>query len=316
MRSLKNFITAISDDFSQTIPKSLVHKRNVENVYLTNISKITDDEYECATILPVCNIFFSQFEEILHKNIIFIIEISRQMSIAVTHLRYNIPLETNFIANSTQVSFLDSELSYEDIKEKKIKTRIEKDFIKFSSKKEIKIIRYNLSIYTNKKKYCQVSTEVSLHNAVRYKRLRLISRYKAIGSEKQMPKPSHNKSELPRDQYVKLIKNINYDTSNSIKADLIVDFRHPFFFDHFNDHISGMLIIAGLRQLVIKYIKLKYGDYNNKIYLTDFNLKFLAFGELDFPISISVLEEDEYLKVKVIQNEQIISQGMTKFYKK
>jgi len=77
-----------------------------------------------------------------------------------------------------------------------------------------------------------------------------------------------------------------------------------------------MLIMAGFRQLLFEYFKLKYRDNDGQIQITNIDLQFQRFGELDCPVSISILQEDENLKVEVIQNDQTITHGIIKFLKR
>ncbi len=314
-----NTYGAMVDEFSQTIPKSLVHKKNIENVLLTHIEQSSENEYECVALLPRTHIFFCQFDEAPHKNIVLISEICRQVSIAVAHLFCDVPMESYFVASGMEYSLLDTTMENE-LKENKITLRVRKEAADYSLTGELKGIRYSFEIYFKERHYAGFSSILSLYTKKQYEKLRLFNRSRIVGVADPLPKPTVSRELLPIHEYTRLIEDVFHDKGgNGISGALVVDMRHLFFFDHYNDHISGMLIVAGIRQLALRYIE-KQGHSQKHYRLSSMQLQFLRFGELDITAKIELSEIPEStdnpslsLQVKINQNKSILVKGAVCF---
>ncbi len=72
-------------DFNQLMPRYLVHKKLLENVYITSIRRISHTEYVCGAIIPQLQQQFLSATTKPTENILLLSEISRQGLLACAH---------------------------------------------------------------------------------------------------------------------------------------------------------------------------------------------------------------------------------------
>jgi hypothetical protein len=110
---------------------------------------------------------------------------------------------------------------------------------------------------------------------------------------------------------------IEIENRETFYANMIVDTNHPFFFEHPNEHVPGMMLIEAVRQLLVA-ISHKYG----KVPLKDFNFvlssmtgTFMSYLELNMPVLLKVVQtrlftfdsgvwSDSDFRVHVFQNNK------------
>ncbi len=75
---------------------------------------------------------------------------------------------------------------------------------------------------------------------------------------------------------------------------IIVDTKHPFFFEHPREHVPGLLLVEAGRQNAMAIVH-KYYDiaFDQAFFINDFQMKFTGFATTSLPLSI---------KSKVINN--------------
>src|SRR5688572_20959961 len=95
-------IDAVELSFEQTVPRSLVHKRCIENVLLTEIKDCGDDKFICAGRIPSAHRFFNDAGRTPQKDILFYTELGRQASLAICHTFLGVGREGVFIFEQSQ----------------------------------------------------------------------------------------------------------------------------------------------------------------------------------------------------------------------
>src|SRR4051812_9693880 len=83
--------------FEQTIPRSLVHKRSLENVLLTEVRSCGGDGFVCAGRIPSAHRFFNDEGRTPQVDILFYTELGRQASLAISHTFFGVSTEDVFI---------------------------------------------------------------------------------------------------------------------------------------------------------------------------------------------------------------------------
>jgi hypothetical protein len=107
------------------------------------------------------------------------------------------------------------------------------------------------------------------------------------------------------------------ENKNVFYANMIVDINHPYFFEHPNEHVPGMMVIEAVRQLLVacshKYGHVPLKDYN--FVLSSMTGVFKNYLELNYPVLFKVIQTNLYtfdsgiwsdseFRVHVYQNEQ------------
>jgi hypothetical protein len=124
-----------------------------------------------------------------------------------------------------------------------------------------------------------------------YRRLRSLARRKQASPNDHLPPlPDRVSWEVQRKRHgirqpAVSVLAISSDAMDSVnEATLVVDEQNLFFFDHYCDHVPGMLIFEGLNELARRYCADSAPNY-----VTQAELNFDNFAELHLPVRLSVL---------------------------
>jgi len=81
---------------------------------------------------------------------------------------------------------------------------------------------------------------------------------------------------------------------SKIRAKLSVSEKHPFFFDHPLDHVSGLQLAESMLQLADLLADIDYGgDEKNHLYVSEIEVDFKTFCRLDQTADIHIVEMDK-----------------------
>jgi hypothetical protein len=88
--------------------------------------------------------------------------------------------------------------------------------------------------------------------------------------------------------------------------------EHPSFFDHAQDHLPGMVLAEGARQLAVHLVLEVYGLSVAKMILTGIDATFTRFGELEAQTRLVATADGDGsrafpIQVDVQQNGEVIS---------
>lgn len=91
-------------------------------------------------------------------------------------------------------------------------------------------------------------------------------------------------------------KNQVESPDNIFYAEMHCDQNHPYYFEHPNDHVPGMMMIEFVRQALTACIH-TYGNVPLNGYhfiLSDLNVKFLNYLELNSPPTVKIILKDYF----------------------
>jgi hypothetical protein len=87
--------------------------------------------------------------------------------------------------------------------------------------------------------------------------------------------------------------------------ELLVDQRHPFFFDHPLDHVSGMLLLTAL----LERVRASEGDAERDAGRMGIDLEFHRLCELDRPVTLFAERADDVHTVAAMQDDSAVCSG-------
>ncbi|MBB4689038.1 ScbA/BarX family gamma-butyrolactone biosynthesis protein [Amycolatopsis jiangsuensis] len=90
---------ACSVDFQRTIPRSLVHRAAVSEVFVTDLNIVSSGRFEVGAQWPRWHGFFGPRTGSVHDPLLYL-ETIRQAAILITHRAYGVPLSHSFISDS------------------------------------------------------------------------------------------------------------------------------------------------------------------------------------------------------------------------
>ncbi len=115
-----------------------------------------------------------------------------------------------------------------------------------------------------------------------------------------------------------VLSSARYNLNNQIVGKLFVDENHTYFFDHALDHVTGVLLLEGIFQLIDSYVmytsqRLNYMDF----YIELLDISFHKFCEKYYPIivklDIKATEENtQSFNISILQINDLICSGVIK----
>lgn len=108
----------------------------------------------------------------------------------------------------------------------------------------------------------------------------------------------------------KIIKDIGTEDENTLIGTLIVNEEDPYFFDHPLDHVPGILLLAGIQELLAIISGSEHGTGSRPgCFIKSIKMTFLKYCEKDFPAFIKIHRKkiqghDVFYQGKIIQSQR------------
>jgi 2-oxo-3-(phosphooxy)propyl 3-oxoalkanoate synthase len=283
--------TLIADDltntfqlsFEQTVPRSLVHKRSLENVLLTEVRAHGDDGYVCAGRIPTAHRFFNDAGKTPQRDIMFFTELGRQASLAISHTFFGVGREDVFIFEQSEAQLKDAawksprrsvdsvitEIKVREVERRKndVVSRIVADQIMSIGGEQV---FYGIGAWT-------------IQSAALFQRLRRLSKGQ---SSPAAVETASNLRSLINENVVIFGPRLNADRTEFVSF-LIVDQSHPYFFDHPCDHVPGMLLLEACRQTAQAAVSHTTSVPKPNIAVSGYEVSFQQFVETHLPVKIT-----------------------------
>src|SRR5688572_26456506 len=255
---MSTLIEDVSNDtlqfsFEQTVPRSLVHKRSLENVLLTEIRTRADNHFVCAGRVPTAHSFFNDGFRTPRRDILFYTEFGRQASLAISHAFLDVSTDQVFIFEQSEAKLKaaawDSGVQSED-------SIVSKITVVDTEKRRNGTVSRVVAEQT-----MSVGSDIvfdgigawTIQPKALFQRLRRLSARASLSGETapdataaRVSGPSHRTA-----NNVVISAPAQDEQRAEFTSFLIVDDTHPYFFDHPCDHVPGMLLLEGCAQLAL-----------------------------------------------------------------
>ena len=248
-------IDNVEFSFEQTVPRSLVHKRSLDNVLLTEIRADEDDRFLCAGRLPTTHWFFNDAGRTPQKDIFFYTELCQQASLAISHAFLDVDTDDVFIFEAGEAALTEAAWMISSQCERVV---VDVKILETTRRKDYAIGRVvaQYNIYLGADRVFRGIGSLTVHPAALYQRLRRMSARN--GSATPRATQSDDVVESPVVRFLQgacdnvVISQAEYvDSADEFVASMIVDDGHPYFFDGPFDHVPGMLLLEGCAQLAL-----------------------------------------------------------------
>jgi 2-oxo-3-(phosphooxy)propyl 3-oxoalkanoate synthase len=276
--------------FEQTVPRSLVHKRSLENVLLTEVRACGDNRFICAGRVPTAHRFFNDRGRTPRHDIFFYGELGRQASLAVSHACLNVSRDDVFIFEQAEAAL--SEAAWRFTAPSPADSVVVDMKIRDMTWRKNVVSRvaaeYNFSIGDDD--VCRATGAWSVQSAALFQRLRRGSSRQGLPAPaERRPYESEARSDHlslePGENVVIAVPTYVEQTAEVVSA-LIVDPAHPYFFDHPCDHTPGMLLLEGCAQLAVATATGTAGARAVQPHISAYDVKFEQFVETDRPTAL------------------------------
>lgn len=303
---LVEFVGEWSPDFVRTISRDLTHKRLIENVYVTSMYRATERKFLCGAYLPHANTYLNNMKFHASDVMLKIVEIGRQIGTAVCHEFMGVGQNSAFILNDvfmeTLPGWLETDWSVHD----SLISQLTVTRCDYGRDGQLRSIRADAVNQVGGRAVCRGYSDWSIQSVERYRRMRDIARSKYLrhtgaAEEDGIPRDSIRiSSRSPLKGSV-----LNDDlwirgNGRTFIATLKVDQTNRFFFDHPNDHVPGMLMFEGMRQLALDVAGRLSREGEATPRITEVAVGFGSFAELDHSVEIAahLLEADPELNAR------------------
>jgi hypothetical protein len=264
--------------FEQTVPRSLVHKRALENVLLTEVNAYEEDRFVCGGRIPRAHNFFNEAGRNPECDILFYTELGRQASIAISHQFLYVARDQVFIFEQSQAVLLNT--AWRDGDPDEAEFIVVEIAIKEKQTRKNGVVSRVVAdymMYRDRKAVFQGTGTWTMQPAALFERLRKMSARGAPATGRQAP-PRNGAKNVVIDVPVRAAG------ENEFAASLIVDASHPYFFDHPCDHVPGMLLLEGCAQLARSAVAQVSSSATARLYACDVN--FAQFVECHMPTTM------------------------------
>jgi hypothetical protein len=283
--------------FTQTISRELAHKRRLENVYITSVSSLGEGQFLCGAFMPMANMYLNEMRAGPGDVALTMIEIGRQAGIAICHQHLGVPRSHVFVLDKVSftatAAFADVDWTVHSMVTIRSKAHNE---VAVADEERV-MLWGNSEFSVNGVCIGSLSVSGVIQSAERYQRLRKliqVRRQRIINAARAEARADETRSglwlqsSLPAKRPV-IGELLWMNGDGAFTAGLNVDRSNQFFFDHENDHVPGMLILEGLRELASDVAlrfrpPIRRDQY--RVPIGEINVSFKSFAELDRPVDL------------------------------
>ncbi|MEU6775199.1 ScbA/BarX family gamma-butyrolactone biosynthesis protein [Streptomyces sp. NPDC046759] len=273
--------------FSRTLPKDLVHRSAVAEVFLTDAERRCEDEVLLAAQLPRRHAFYHDtLGPRTHHDPLLLLEACRQGIFVVAHRCLGVPPELKFLLRTVEFEVPDQAalICGDHATEAVITTRVEHRFRTGGVVTGLRL-RFTVAIGTQEALLARIA--YSWMPPGDWMRLRAGQRG-ALGLP-DVPVALPGSRVDPalvgrRDPANTVISPPRTAGDGRRTAGLVVDTAHPTLYDHWVDHVPGMLELEAFRQLALT-AAVSVGTVRTPAALpVGLAARFRCFAEMDLPL--------------------------------
>lgn len=273
--------------YTTTVPRTLVHKQAIEQVFLTDSAQRGEDEFLIAAQLPRTHMFFNEPNACASYDLMLITELKRQATVCVAHRYLEVPYGHRFVWRWLDIA-LDDDARVGDacshlVLEMTTSDREYRDGVLASWGAQS-------TLYLDGERIGRSAVTVAVMPDPVYQRIR---------DKIRSRKPIEDAAPLDRIGPAEPSEVGRINPANVVIAppeeagegrlctDMVLDLGHPCFFDHELDHVPGMLLLETLRQTALAAVARRHGLEASELYMTAIEADFRDFGELELQLSSS-----------------------------
>ncbi|MFG1796201.1 ScbA/BarX family gamma-butyrolactone biosynthesis protein [Nocardia sp. NPDC049149] len=233
--------------FEQTVPRSLVHRSAVNEVFLTDAAVIGKREWAVAAMLPRSHMLFNDGGNPDYLDTIAIMEVTRQVTEYVAHEFVKVPDNQFLVFRDMRIDVFAPERLRTGPDPARVVTIV-------NARTSEGLAKHPVTIIVDGNECARAGGRwlpLPLHY---YEYIRQRARTKTLGRNPEPTRAVDPSSMLAPDRVGRhhpknvLLAEGARTTDSGMTFLLTFDPAHPFFFDHPMDHVPGMLMLEAARQ--------------------------------------------------------------------
>ncbi|MFD9211391.1 ScbA/BarX family gamma-butyrolactone biosynthesis protein [Streptomyces sioyaensis] len=309
-------------EFSRTVPRELVHRVSLTEVFVTGVLARDEDTLDVGMQIPRSHAFYRDTAGCGHVyDPMVLVEAARQTLIMLGHQLFEMPFGTKFILRD--IALRDADMAALTVRgmptEVVLRCRILR---RFHGRGGVSGARLSYSALIGDHVAATLECNMSWVTPTRWQAMReerraalglpLHAPFEAHDVERRIPTAQVDRKDPANVVISPLHRPPGEDGTGT--ARLVVDTGHPVLFDHPLDHVPGMLTLEAFRQLSIATAVEAGTLPSASAVLTGVSVRFSGFGELDLPIVCESLRTagdgtDAVLRCAMKQDGRTIADG-------
>jgi hypothetical protein len=271
--------------YSSTVPRALVHRAAVCEVFLTDSARVAEDAYLIAAQLPRVHSYYNdQITAPAAYDPLLLVEVFRQASIYTAHTFLDAPVDDKFIFNSGEMIITDAAALH--IGARPGHARIHARQAELKQREGVVTgSTLDMVLTVDGREAATMRTTCQWMPGRAWDRMREKGRARLTLS----PARPHHTGRRVAPVTVGRVSAQNVVLSETevreceMLTQIIVDQANPALFDHPLDHIPGALIFEGFRQSAVHAAYELFGLSPRGLLLTRVETDFTRFGEFELP---------------------------------
>lgn len=265
----------------QSVPRQMVHKSALTEVFLTEGIRLEPDHFQCGVQLPRTNMYFNDCLNAYHE-MLLLIELFRQASIYVSHEYIEVSIADKFL-------YVDSDTGIDNrnallVGEQPTVGVIDVLIVdKYYRRNVLQGVTFDMKLMLD-------GAVVAHHDgmSIRWMSEELWSRMREKGLSRVAGNPSSRSAPVTPANPRTVGRNLNgnvvigediKDSQTELEADLVIPLNNRAIFDHSLDHLPGMLLLEAFRQTALTVAAREMGVLPEELVLERCSVKFEQFGE-------------------------------------
>ena len=226
------------------LDREWVHKRVDANVFIGEPVRTSADDFSTESFFPTNHQFYNDCLSGLSASG-YLIEVARQVNLAISHRFYDVPLSAGFLVTSIDWTFTDDgPFVVDDCSNFMLLTHVahvtQRKGVVCKVETRTRFVQGEREFLTGGAAFLISSRNLASDGASPNLEVRPSGRPAALPSAAQVSDPRNVLVELPDESELK-----------AGRIPMLVDPRHAFFFEHENGHVPGMMLLEAGKQAAI-----------------------------------------------------------------
>lgn len=299
----------ISPTYEQTVPRDLVHRWSLSEVFLTSYQGVDERRFTCAAQLPLTHAYFRDhpLDRDVHDPL-NVLESCRQAVTCAAHLHQAVPRSTTFMVGSWSMEITDPAALTSD--ERPGELRIDGTVLdRYERGGHIRRLVFAMKMAIDGRALGELSMDVNATPTDQYHMLRRRQRGSAAPTAFTLPADPDGRPVLPAEVGRLDPRNVVLDQAcRSAEALTAVlsprTFRNRSMYDHPYDHVPAMVLSEAARQCAL--LLAPTGPSRGRRVLR-LDGRFTTFAELDSPVKLTARAASETGDVRMTAKQGEVS---------
>jgi hypothetical protein len=274
--------------FLRTVDRSMVHRRALSEVFLTEVVRHGEDGFLAAAQLPPAHPHYGNIASGAALDPLLLLECCRQAETYAAHAFFGVAMDAKFVLREWSMR----------LSEQALRPHLgpgELTMVAGTSAGRGRVA-YRMDLWLSGHLLGEVRMDVGYLPAALYPRVRSRSRGGPPPSSVDLPAQEGVLIAPERVGRVRPVDTLLLDTvlvrdsitGSSVTATVRVPVDNPSMFDHAQDHIPGMVLMEAARQLCLLAAHEFHGREPSRTSVTSLAANFHSYAELDAPVVASV----------------------------